>query len=826
MSNTLRSLIVGLFTGVTLSLARAPLGVDLLSIPAVSSSTSLGWRAGGLLLIALALGRSRSKYAAPSVPAITAGAALGFGLHGFFGMGCLPGSGILVALALAALAMERWVAPAQLVAEDEPAAASPVTLLGLASAGAGASLTMELLARPLRLLGLGTTGDDTVFGFAFLCLLAIGAVSFSGLVNGPRRGRSNLAAGLALGSMAGLYGVVVLAEFSSRMGLDGYLRLPTWDLDTSYIGMIQADLLLAGRTLLLPAFVLGAALCGARRRIELTAVVAGGALGLVILARAFPDLEGSEEQLSLLTAERVTLAITLAAVGGLIACAGELWPRTRASGSTPGSAPVIGLVLCVAALIVPRVLPAQHVLPLSPWEQFAPSPRLLVDTAQGLLTVETSPGGGEVLTLDRRRLTPGAKRGPADAQRLRLSWELLSEAERASGRVLLVGQLTPLRALVLSNLGATRVDRTAAWHRAMPAVDQALFGGPVPGAGEILAPEQALERLRDGAYDLVIVPPVAGSTPRVDLGAAGDTAACVWIATDVHTAWRDWGERVLLSSAGLGDLHLGLTNRDSTIGLPSGPPQAFGSELQRLLVRPFERSAAARAAVAQRLANAEEGEGLATGLALHYAAQKRSSPWETDAQQVEVSGPALEQLRGATLALAEAGAVGEVGTYLRELWHGIAALLIEKREIELAYANLGPLAEAFAPWTELERALAAADLEMLDPGSAAERLLVVIAAQPYDLNLRADCADALAEAGRPTDAAEQCRAALKIQPGRRDFERRLAVALLMAGDPEGAILIEDLLLDDPDDHDLEAYLEPGPYEPLPREERGGDRHDH
>ena len=35
MSNSLRSLIVGLFAGLALSAARAPLGLDLFTVPAV-----------------------------------------------------------------------------------------------------------------------------------------------------------------------------------------------------------------------------------------------------------------------------------------------------------------------------------------------------------------------------------------------------------------------------------------------------------------------------------------------------------------------------------------------------------------------------------------------------------------------------------------------------------------------------------------------------------------------------------------------------------------------------------------------------------------------
>ena len=87
----------------------------------------------------------------------------------------------------------------------------------------------------------------------------------------------------------------------------------------------------------------------------------------------------------------------------------------------------------------------------------------------------------------------------------------------------------------------------------------------------------------------------------------------------------------------------------------------------------------------------------------------------------------------------------------------------------------------------------------------------------------------LAAAGRPAEAAEQAREALAIQPGRRDFERRLGAALVQAGDPEGAALIERLLEEDPEDEQLQVYLAPGPHPPLPPpapSSHHGDHHDH
>jgi hypothetical protein len=80
-------------------------------------------------------------------------------------------------------------------------------------------------------------------------------------------------------------------------------------------------------------------------------------------------------------------------------------------------------------------------------------------------------------------------------------------------------------------------------------------------------------------------------------------------------------------------------------------------------------------------------------------------------------------------------------------------------------------------------------------------------------------------AERPADAARELEAVLAIQPGRRDAERRLAIALVRAGDPSGRERVRDLLLDDPDDDELRVYLGNGPYPPFePRFGPGLDGH--
>ncbi len=121
------------------------------------------------------------------------------------------------------------------------------------------------------------------------------------------------------------------------------------------------------------------------------------------------------------------------------------------------------------------------------------------------------------------------------------------------------------------------------------------------------------------------------------------------------------------------------------------------------------------------------------------------------------------------------------------------------------------LAERWAPWWELERALALACMEMLDAECAAEHLLRVVAERPLDLNARLDCAVALSMDGRPAEAVAQLDAIEAVQPGRRDVRRLLAMELARLGDPRAGPLLDELLAADPDDEKLRAFQGPGPY---------------
>ena len=103
---------------------------------------------------------------------------------------------------------------------------------------------------------------------------------------------------------------------------------------------------------------------------------------------------------------------------------------------------------------------------------------------------------------------------------------------------------------------------------------------------------------------------------------------------------------------------------------------------------------------------------LTRGLALHFAAQQLSSPYETRAQQIELEEEALRAF------FAAAPAAGKLDPFTRVLWEALAWLCMEKRMPEHALVYLEPMAERFAPWPALDRAVARAYLEVLEPATA------------------------------------------------------------------------------------------------------------
>jgi hypothetical protein len=225
--------------------------------------------------------------------------------------------------------------------------------------------------------------------------------------------------------------------------------------------------------------------------------------------------------------------------------------------------------------------------------------------------------------------------------------------------------------------------------------------------------------------------------------------------------------------------------------------------LAHLLERKPWRAAAARLRLANALA-AENSGPLYQGLARFAELQAPSSPFETEAQQVELEPATLELLRDAALA-------GPLSTYVREAWNWLARVLVGKRDVAAIEAYLAPLAQLHAPWPELQLALARADLEALDPAAAVRRLepLAPGGQGPFDVLVL--LGEAREAAGDAAAAIRTWQTASEVRPGDLWLQRRLAMAQVRAGDPAGVPAIQALLSEHPEDEELKVFLGPPPW---------------
>jgi tetratricopeptide (TPR) repeat protein len=251
---------------------------------------------------------------------------------------------------------------------------------------------------------------------------------------------------------------------------------------------------------------------------------------------------------------------------------------------------------------------------------------------------------------------------------------------------------------------------------------------------------------------------------------------------------------------------------------PAGEPRYEPSALELLATTPKLRPFRLTRALGERLAAAAEGgvhAEFVRGLALHLAAQRLSSPFETRAQQIELDEEGLRAL------LAAVPEEGELDPLARDVWESLAWLFTEKRMPDLALTYLEPVAERSKIWPELDRAVGHAYREHLEPAMALRSFERALTRQSRDLTLWVECAECAAEIGEHARAASFYERALSLQPGRFDLMKARALELLAAGDPTGIQLLEELLQEHPDDPEiLDALGLPAPPSPGDEQEPG------
>jgi hypothetical protein len=834
-----RHVLAALMCGVLLSLLRQPLGGDVLGAVAADPVRAAGLRG---LALAAACWLALPLFGGGRRWACSACVALGYAAHALWLQAwwwpSTPAGFALSAAPLAALA--AWLG------RDEPdggasASAEPAsftTAAGMAAAAAGVAFALEVLARHTRLLGLGTSADDSWQACVLLALVVLGALAFGPLCCGdaqatPRRARAGLALGLAAACALVVVSYGFLARFQQVDALAAYLDQPHYGLDFAWIGSARAHLVLASPAFVAPAFALGAALAGARDRRAAAALALGALVGSVAVPFAYASsqsaLEPAAAQASAGGARWIAVGCAVAGVGAALVSLESL-ARSERRGW-------LVLAVAVASAVWPWTREQRAVLLFSPWQRAAAQPVLVIDAPAGLLTAEVLTDGTLAAFHDRVRTTPHAAEESADRQRLLDSLDAFGRPAR-DVRLLFVGQLTPARQQDLDALGLAEWRWTSPLGAAARELSAALQGGFESAPERWLAPQAARAALRGAtqsefAPDLALAMPALGTTLSSLVGgrarrfAPPAPRAIASPGERVAIAiWRDAGSDIApLALEGPLQSSFGGPEEWSVatwIGAPL-PPSAPASGAAQLAAGPCDGArvawhradgiprmepSRARAHLAARALAHADGD-FARALCELYSAQVESPQWESEELQLELDTCVLESLaRAASDGLSRAE---------RELWSALARVLSVKREPGLALKFLEPLARTDAPWPELERAVAQAYAEFDMPAEALVVLERMAGAAPYDLALRLDAASAARMLGDHAREVQWLRAAAAIQPGRTDIERQLGIALVRLGDPDGRRLVREALLRDPDDAELEPFLGPGPY---PAPERG------
>ena len=830
MRRLLGTVCLGLAIGLLLSASRAMAGTDVLTWVGPSAASLGAYRSWPFLFLALVVVR-RDEAVGWTLWLATAVGYLGHGLlrgpsAGFPWLAAV--AAILGALAFARLrSRPSGDLQAPPVPEDGAHSYNALEWIGAVVAGGGTAVALEAIARHVRAFGTGTAQDDTIFGGTFLLLAAFGAAAFGWIFTTRPLRRLSFPVLLAATATACFASLHFVDSVATSFPLNEYMS--RWNLRGPDFGGIAWDGVIAARVLVLPAFLLGAALASARGRGATAAAAFGAAVGLWIVPRVFDvGAERGLDDAELFASQLVPLASLVAITGAGLTALSESRRRPMAR--------YVALAAILACAVVPTTHTTKPIVILSPWEGRPIMPYLTYESPVGLITVEPSRFATKVALVDRRRVTPDRDELEADVQRLRDSIALVpaTTREKRALRVLFVGQLTPVRSEVLKSEGVVTIDRTAAWWRTMTRVENELFRAPEGQSsmplptGTVLSPSDARERIERGDYDLVIAPPVQGDAPAVGSSyAPSGTTVVRWIDTSVPLrgvrnprADSDGEARApaVISAYGLSIPTIGFVDHGE---LGANGPRVVRFVEDSSVASPCEwvrtpwarRTDEARARTIEALArhasdaaasgDAKAASALWKALAMHYREQTMSSPFESPAQGVELSAASLDALSAATNATT-------LDPFLRRAWDWIARVLVEKRDVASIERVLAPLAKAHGPWSSMEVALAHAELEGLDPQAAAERLKPIVQRERDNLGAWFTLGQALELLGDARAAAGAFRGASELAPDNRMLRRRLALALSRAGDPEGPRLAGELLSGDPKDEEMKACFDGQP----------------
>jgi hypothetical protein len=489
----MRSFLIGLFAGILLSALRAPVGLELMQLPAPSAGALLAYRAAAMLVVALGLILGLKSVSSSLSPVVLVlGTAMGHLLHwrlngaesphalqlvlsilivslmiaghkggsdvrprkgrivlllgaamiGWFlidkgfpkghGEAILVGLAGLISLAIVGRCTGTEDIPEEL-AQGENHRVPAGGLSGIAVCGAGIALTLEGLTRNTRLLGGGLPTDDSVFGTVFFLFALVSVVAFT------RNIKSAGATGVAraiVGACTAATAILTLrslSNLSSNRGLDLYLKGLDGNLG-EWLPFSEAALDMSTHGMIEYDIAIAGPL------LVLPGFLAGAIVGLlrkpVELAALLVGASGGLALIPhLLEFQIGTDGIVQESSSGAVAMYGALLAGVGAAllvftgNGLSRKQRIVGGIAAAAGILTGQFADVPAIKILSPWERRIVSDIVCHEVPAGLVTIEHGQSNERIATLNRLPLTPSVAETPYELDRIRTSWAMLGELE-------------------------------------------------------------------------------------------------------------------------------------------------------------------------------------------------------------------------------------------------------------------------------------------------------------------------------------------------------------------------------------------------------------
>ncbi len=673
--------------------------------------------------------------------------------------------------------------------------------------GVGTALGLHGLARILSRMSDSGQGSTSVTLATLIILMAVGAFSFGRPLPSDAKKRDKFHAFVWVALILAVFAAMRAEEtLGTDRGLLSLMR--RFGLDSSYAGTTVGELLTSVSVLILPAFALGTLALILRDARRVSVVIMGAALGtflvpLGLISQGF-DSAGLQPSLQLVLIGMILILST--------AC--SVWLRQN----NKVASAIVGLSVIALGFGYRSIMPKDPILVAKPWQRTLVEPIWQLETPQGQLAVTSDGMGSYQVLLDQVSLTAHADQARLHARCMELSMGLLPEETRKNARILLIGVLSPHIANRLHGLGASTIDRLTPFDAAATkACEEVVAGGQnVPESlGDRIGAAEASRRLRDDRYDLVLGLPVQGiHAPWPGDIPESKARVLIWKSLDGLQSSFGTDQPLLLCSDGLARFAVAWTSLDpeQTVGGVWGTMGADADGVSRFRwnkLRPWDRSPVALSHGMRSLAAgaSDSDADLFRGLADLFEAQQHSSPFETEFQRFELP-------RDEVVQLVQAMQSGSQSQFHLELAGGLARTMVGKRDVGAIMEFLPGLSTALGEPFELERSLARAEMESLEPAAAATRLLRLRKAWPQEESMLEELAAALDQSGQAAEAVKVWETLKTIHGGEWHFEKGWVLSLVRAGDARGPEALRNALAKAPKDPDLLSVSQSGPLPPV------------